>query len=461
MAGGAPAHRRPVVTTLWLLVLAAVLVVSAFSFAMVEAALSRVSRVHVEEAVRESRPGARSLQAIEQDAARYLNVITFLRICAEVVSAAVVTYASLRAFGTSVWSVLLAAAVMVVVSYVVVGVSPRTLGRQHADSVALWAAPAVRRTALLLAPLTTALILLGNAITPGKGFAEGPFASEAELRDLVDLAEENAVIEEDERAMIHGVFELGDTVVREIMVPRNDMVWIERGKTLRQGLSLALRSGFSRIPVVGEGGLDDVVGVIYLKDLVRRTHDYHEGESTEKVDSIMRPPAFVPESKPVDSLLREMQADRTHLAVVIDEYGGVAGLVTIEDVLEEIVGDIADEYDRGVPEVQRLDDQRLRVSARLNLGDLSEIIDLDLEDEDVDTVGGLLAKHLGRVPIPGAEVEVEGVRLTAEASLGRRNRVGTVLVDLPVPAEAATATDGTAGVDAPPSSHDSQEQVHS
>lgn len=454
-------------TGVWLVLLAAVLVVVAFLLAMVEAALSRVSRVHVEESVREHRPGSAALSAIEQDAARYLNVVTFLQVCAEVVAAALVTYLAVRELGMSVGSVLLAAAAMIVVIYVLVGVSPRTLGRQHADVVALYSAPAVRRLALLLSPLTSLLILLGNALTPGKGFRDGPFASEAELRDLVDLAEENALIESDERSMIHGVFELGDTVVREIMVPRNDMVWIERSKTLRQGLSLALRSGFSRIPVVGEGGLDDVVGVIYLKDLVRRTHDYHDGESTEKVDSIMRPPAFIPESKPVDALLREMQADRTHLAVVIDEYGGVAGLATIEDILEEIVGDIADEYDRGVPEVQHLEDGRLRVSARLNLGDLSEILDVDLEDEDVDTVGGLLAKHLGRVPIPGARTEVLGVHFVAEAALGRRNRVGTVVVERrPRPLvdpssrdEDAQEADRRVGADARTRTTDQQEQV--
>ena len=458
-------------TVAWLVVFAVGLVVLAFCFAMVEAALSRVSRVNVEESLRDGRAGARALHEIELDAARFLNVLTFLRISSELVSAALVTYALLRVLGSGLGSVLVAAAVMIVISYVVVGVSPRTLGRQHAETVALYAAPAVRRIALLLSPLTNLLILLGNALTPGKGFAEGPFASEAELRDLVDLAEENALIESDERQMIHGVFELGDTVVREIMVPRNDMIWIERGKTLRQALSLHLRSGFSRIPVVGEGGLDDVIGTLYLKDLVRRTHDYHESESTEKVDSVLRPAAFIPESKPVDALLREMQADRTHLAVVVDEYGGVAGLVTIEDILEEIVGDITDEYDRGAPEVQRLDGGRLRVSARLNLGDLSEIIDIDLEDEDVDTVSGLLAKHLGRVPIPGAHIEVAGVALTAEAALGRRNRVGSVLVEMlgePPLESAGSVTDrgeetrrvtGTADRDGQTQTDQKQEQV--
>ncbi|RZS89728.1 CBS domain containing-hemolysin-like protein [Motilibacter rhizosphaerae] len=441
----------------WVLAGVVVLVLVAAVLAMAEAALSRVGRSRVEELVREGRRGADALHEIAVDAARYLNVLTFLRVAAEALAASLLTWAAVRVLGLSAGSVLLAGAVFAVASYVGIGVSPRTLGRQHADTVGLVVAPGVRRIALLLGPLTSLLILVGNALTPGRGFAEGPFASEAELRDLVDLAQENAVIDTDERAMIHSVFELADTVAREIMVPRTDMVWIERHKTLRQALSLALRSGFSRIPVIGES-LDDVVGVVYLKDLVRRTHD-EPRSSALHVETAMRPAAFVPESKRVDALLREMQAQRNHLAVVIDEYGGVAGLCTIEDVLEEIVGDISDEYDSGVPDVQHLDERTLRVSARLNLGDLSEILGVDLEDEDVDSVGGLLAKHLGRVPIPGARVEVAGIALTAESGLGRRNRVATVLVEVPEPAavdEPGAEQDGPSAETAT----DQQEQVH-
>jgi CBS domain containing-hemolysin-like protein len=204
-------------------------------------------------------------------------------------------------------------------------------------------------------------------------------------------------------------------------------VFIEREKTLRQALSLALRSGFSRIPVIGEG-TDDVLGVAYLKDLVRRTYVHRDGESVERVESVMRPAVFVPESKPVDELLREMQAKQSHMAIVVDEYGGTAGLVTIEDVLEEIVGEITDEYDVEQPLVDELDDGSLRVSSRLHVDELSEHLDVELQDDDVDTVGGLLAKHLGKVPIPGAHVTVRGVELTAESAQGRRNRIGTVLV---------------------------------
>jgi CBS domain containing-hemolysin-like protein len=413
--------------TALLLVVAGVLVLLAGVFAGAEAALSKVSRVAADDYEREGRRGANRLRHVLDDPARYLNLLTLLRVAAELLATVLVTVAALDIF-EEVWqATLVAAASMILVSFIAIGVSPRTLGRQHPGPVALAAARVVYPLARVLGPLPRLLILVGNALTPGKGYREGPFATEAELRDLVDLAEENQLIEDRERMMIHSVFELGDTIVREVMVPRTDVVFIERTKTLRQAMSLALRSGFSRIPVIGEG-FDDVLGVVYLKDLVRRTYVHRDGESVEKVDSIMRPAVFVPESKPVDELLREMQAQQTHVAIVVDEYGGTAGIVTIEDVLEEIVGEIADEYDVEAPLVDELDDGSLRVSTRLHLDELSERLDVELEDDDVDTVGGLLAKHLGRVPIPGAQVLVHGVELTAESAQGRRNRIGTVLV---------------------------------
>jgi CBS domain containing-hemolysin-like protein len=410
-----------------LLPLAALLVLLGGLFAGAEAALSRVSRVSAEELERDGRRGAHRLQQVLADTARYLNLLTLLRVASELVATVLVTVAALDIFDR-VWQAMVVTGVtMVVVSYIAIGVSPRTLGRQHPAPIALGAARFVHPLARFLGPLPQLLILAGNALTPGKGFRDGPFASEAELRELVDLAEENQLIEDRERAMIHSVFELGDTIVREVMVPRTDVVFIERDKTLRQALSLALRSGFSRIPVIGDG-TDDVLGVAYLKDLVRRTYVHRDGESVEKVESVMRPAVFVPESKPVDELLREMQAQQSHMAIVVDEYGGTAGLVTIEDVLEEIVGEITDEYDVEQSLVEELADGSLRVSTRLHVDELSERLDVELQDDDVDTVGGLLAKHLGRVPIPDAQVTVRGVELTAESAQGRRNRIGTVLV---------------------------------
>jgi CBS domain containing-hemolysin-like protein len=270
------------------------------------------------------------------------------------------------------------------------------------------------------------LIGVSSVLIPGRVPRDTTLTSEAELRDLVDRAEESRVIERSEREMIHSVFELGETLVREVMVPRTDMVWIESGKTVRQALSLALRSGFSRIPVIGENE-DDVVGVVYLKDLARRTHD-GDGAATDRVEDVMRTPYFIPDSKPVDELLREMQTKQVHVAVVIDEYGGTAGLVTIEDILEEIVGEIADEYDREAPRVESLDDGSVRVNVRLPIDDLEELFGVRFELEDVETVGGLLANELGRVPIPGAKVEVQGLTFLAEGAKGRRNQVGSVVI---------------------------------
>jgi CBS domain containing-hemolysin-like protein len=316
---------------------------------------------------------------------------------------------------------------MLVVSFVVIGVAPRTLGRQHNERIALLSAAPLSAITAILGPIPRLLILVGNAITPGRGFREGPFSTETELRELVDLAEASAVIESGERKMIHSVFELGDTTVREVMVPRNDVVYIERYKNLRQTMSLFLRSGFSRVPVIGEN-LDEVLGFAYLKDVVRRDFEAPDVEFTQRVEEVMRPATFVPESKPVDALLSEMQSMHQHVAIVVDEYGGTAGLITIEDLLEEIVGEITDEYDEEEIKVEHLEDGSIRVSSRYPIDDLDELFGFDVEEEDVDSVGGLMAKHLGRVPIPGSWVEAHGLRFEAEETAGRRNKIGTVLI---------------------------------
>jgi CBS domain containing-hemolysin-like protein len=408
-------------------------VVLAGALAMVETAIARTSRVRADALLRDGRRGSERLVALASDAPRYLNVVLLLRLAFELTAVAIVTtiVVDAREADTGRWSILIAAALMVVVSFVLVGVAPRTIGVQHSDTVALAAAGAVIWLTRLFGPLPKLLILVGNAVTPGRGLPAGPFANEAELRDLVDLAEQGQVIEEGERDMIHSVFELGDTLVREVMVPRPDIVFIERGKTVRQALNLALRSGFSRIPVIGESP-DDVLGVTYLKDLVRKTQDARADDA--RVEDCMRPAAFVPDSKPVDELLREMQTGQIHMAVVIDEYGGTAGIVTIEDILEEIVGEIADEYDREVPPVEQVSDGAIRVTARLPIDEVNEMYGVSLPCEDVDTVGGLLASTLGRVPIPGATVTLEGLTFVAESAKGRRNRIGTVLITREPPA---------------------------
>ena len=427
-------------TDIWLLVLAGVLTVLAGAFSSADAALSSFSKARAEQIAEDGKPGAARLLRIVEDPPRYLNTALFLRMLCEIAAIVMVTVVSLDLIiaggnaetgpevGDRRWLAMLTAiAISLVVSFVVIGVAPRTIGRQHAQRVALLSAGPLLVFTKVLGPVPRALILVGNAITPGRGFSEGPFSTEAELRELVDLAEASSVIESGERKMIHSVFELGDTIVREVMVPRTDVVFIERHKTLRQAISLALRSGYSRIPVIGES-LDDVVGFAYLKDLTRRVFDRHEAEQTERVDSVMRPVMYVPDSKPIDGLLRDMQAERKHIAIVVDEYGGTAGLVTIEDVLEEIVGEITDEYDVEHVDVERLSNGSIRVSSRFAIDDLEELCGVAVEDDDVDTVGGLLAKHLGRVPIAGSVVEVNGLRFEAEAPTGRRNRIGTVLV---------------------------------
>jgi CBS domain containing-hemolysin-like protein len=428
---------------LWLLALAiALIVISGFLIAA-ETALTRVSRTRMEELRKEGNGGTARIQRLLDlldDRARYVNVLFFLSTVSTVTSVILIGYLIVRLLAlddgwSSGGALILAIVVMVVIAYIGFGVAPRTLGRQHADRIALIAARPARFLATLLGPITSLLIVVGNALTPGKGFRDGPFDTTAELLEMVDLAGAEALIEDDERKMIHSVFDLAETFAKEVMVPRTEMVFVERDKSLRQAMSLGLRSGFSRIPVIGESA-DDIVGVVYLKDMVRRTFEHRDAEHNEDVESIMRSTYFVPDSKPADELLRDMQTARVHMAIVVDEYGGTAGLVTIEDILEEIVGEIADEYDTAAPEVTQLDEDRYRVMSRMNIDDFAELIDIevDSEEEGVDTVLGLIAKRLGRVPIPGARVVEDGWQLTAERGAGRRNRIATVLATrMPTP----------------------------
>jgi CBS domain containing-hemolysin-like protein len=402
------------------LLLAAVLVSA-------ETAIGRLSAAQLEQLRREGDRHAERLVPLLADRPRTINALLLTRTTLLVLATAL-TLVLLLDLATTPLAVLITVLVMAALTFMVVGVGARTLGEQHAYRIAAAMKRPAHLLAVALGPVTKLLILIGNAVTPGKGYPEGPFASQAELRELVDQAGDADLIEDDERQMIHSVFELGDTIVREVMVPRTDMVFIERGKTLRQALSLGLRSGYSRIPVIGADA-DEVLGVVYLKDVSKRVFEHHRAETTEHVDTVMRQPYFVPDSKVVDDLLREMQAARVHIAVVVDEFGGTAGLVTIEDILEEIVGEIADEYDTTAPEVDPLTGGGWRISARLPIEDLAALAGMDLQDETehVETVGGLLARRLGKVPIPGARVEEQGWALTAESAEGRRHRISTVL----------------------------------
>ena len=317
-------------TTLIIAALASIVV--AFVIAAAESSLTRLSRHRAGELVEEGRRGASALAIIVADSAAYLSVAAFVRVLAEAAAAVLITLAVVDSVNDFWPTLLISIGIMAVVSFALVGVSPRTLGRQHADRVALLTAPILVLLRRVLGPVARLLVLLANAVTPGRGYRDGPFESEAELRDLVDMAGESSLIEAEEREMIHSVFELGDTVAREVMVPRTDMVTMDHDKTLRQAMSLFLRSGFSRIPVVGDGP-DDVLGLLYFKDVARRVYADAEAGALPAQHQ-MRPAQYIPESKPIDDLLREMQRDQNHFAVVIDEYGGTAGLVTIEDILE-------------------------------------------------------------------------------------------------------------------------------
>lgn len=419
-----------------LLLVAVLLAAVGGVFAAVDSALNTLSPARLDDMARSDRPGAVRLGRIVDDRPRYVNLMVLLRILCEI-TATVLLAAALSSFLDSGWALLVTAVVMVLVSYVVIGVGPRTLGRQHAYTISLAAGLPLQFIGALLGPVSRLLILLGNAITPGKGFRNGPFASEIELREVVDMARERGVVADDERRMIQSVFELGDTAARAVMVPRTEMVWIEADKSVAQAMSLAVRSGHSRIPVIGEN-VDDILGVVYLKDLV----PYADRGRSVRVREVMRDAVFMPDSKPLDDLLDEMQRRRNHMALLVDEYGGIAGLVTIEDVLEEIVGEIADEYDTDeTPPIEEIDPGRFRVSARLPIADLGELYGLPIDEEEVDTVGGLLAHELGRVPLPGAEVVAHGLELRGEGGADARGRVRVHTVVVGRASEHNTETD--------------------
>ena len=393
-----------------------------------ESALTSISRIVVEEL--EGKRGGALLRRYSLQPARYLNVILLVRKLCEFTATVLLAVILLRNY-SSAQAMALTVAIMVVLSYVVVGVGPRTLGKQQPHKYARYGIIVAYALAFLLGPVTKLLIAVGNALTPGKGFRSGPFTSEAELRDLVDQAHERGLVESDEHEMIHSVFELGDTLVRELMVPRTDMVWIEKDKTLRQGLSLALRSGYSRIPVVGTGP-DNIIGIVYVKDLAKRALDHHDAEQSENIEQHMRPATFVPEIKMADELLKEMQRNQIHLAVVVDEYGGTAGIITIEDIIEEIVGEIEDEFDDGDDDFVWLSPDKARATASLHIEDLADELKIEISEsdfEDVDTIGGLMAQKLGRVPIAGSTVSLHGWSITSERPLGRRRRISSVLIE--------------------------------
>ncbi|MGF9661796.1 hemolysin family protein [Arthrobacter crystallopoietes] len=410
---------------IWMLTgLALVFILLAAVLTAAEAAFTYLPRQEAEQLLSSGR--GRRLATILQEPVAHMHALRFWRIWFETagaVAVALLFYDLLR----NVWLAgLLATAAMAAVGFVLVGVSPRQFGRMHATGVVLATAPAIRLLCGILGPIPGWLVRLGSAVTPNAPRADAAFFSEEEFRDFVDRATEADMIEDAEAELIQSVFDLGDTKVRAVMVPRTDIVTIDSGASLKQAMSLFLRSGYSRIPVIGEN-TDQIKGILYLKDVAARLHARPEAAARTSVDEACRDVRYVPESKAVGELLKELQRESTHVAIVIDEYGGTAGLVTLEDLIEEIVGEIVDEYDSERPEIEALEQGRYRISARTSIDDVGELFGMDLDDEEVDTVGGLLAKSLGRVPIVGSEVTIDGLHIHAERLEGRRNRVSHVL----------------------------------
>jgi len=415
--------------TALLVVLAVAGIVLAALLSAGETAVLRVTRASVAHLVAGGGARARRVERLTQDPRRTASAASFLRILGEMVATACITLSLEEALDVW-WQVLgLAVVVSTLVALVLVRLSPRSFGRHH---------PA-RVLSLLSGLLAVARSLAGWAAGADRQGEPTDEHTEHELREMVDRVNESDAIEAEERELIRSVFGLGSILTREVMVPRTDMVTTPASTALDRALRLFLRSGFSRVPVVGDSE-DDVRGVVYFKDVVARLQ-LEGGAREATVADVMRPAHFVPESLPADDLLRDLQAARSHMALVIDEYGGTAGLVTIEDAIEEIVGELTDEHDPAAVEAVEVAPGQFRVPARTSLWDLSELLGTEVVDDDVDTVAGLLAKALGRVPLLGSRAEVAGLELLAAAVEGRRRRVSSILVHRLAP-DADDAADG-------------------
>lgn len=390
-----------------------------------EAAMGVLSSDDIREQA-QGRRAKKSLISMSEDMGAYRTVTTFVRILVET-SAAVIVTVQLIAIGLPSWAaLLLAILIMSVASFVLAGSSPRSVGRANPMAILAVSAPIIHLFRVILGPLANSLVVMGNKVTPGRS-ANTSFSSEEQLLSMVDEAVKNDVLESDERELIHSIFEWGETVAREVMVPRTDMVTVNAETTLSDALKIFHDSGFSRLPVVGDD-VDAVLGVLNLRDLSKAGLDDYASLSILTAAEIVRPAVFIPESKKADETLKQLQSQSTHMAFVVDEYGGIAGLLTLEDLIEELVGEISDEYDRGAPDVQKLDDTTYLVATRLPVDELGELFGLELEDEDVDSVGGLLTKELGRLPIVGDSVSISGLILTADKSGSHRKRVTRVVV---------------------------------
>jgi CBS domain containing-hemolysin-like protein len=405
---------------------AVVLVIFGGLLAASDAALMALSRTDLVELAVVSR-SRRSLLAIAGDLGAHVNALNFMRVVSETTAAVLLSLSFAYSFKQWWWALLASALIMTAVSFVLVGSSPRSVGRAHARGVLKFSAPIIRAIRVLLGPIANALVAIGNRVTPGRP-KNATFSSEEQLLSMVDEATELDVLDEDDRELIHSVFEFNDTVVREVMVPRTDMVTVDGDESIDAAMGLFLSKGVSRMPVLGED-VDEVIGILYLRDVARLEFEATKRRQKQTAADLAKKALFVPESKKADDTLRLMQAESNHLAMVVDEYGGIAGLVTLEDLIEELVGDISDEYDRDLPDSDDLGGGKFRVAARMPIDELGDLFGIELEDDEVDSVGGLLTKAVGRLPVPGSTGSISGLILTAERTEGRRKRISTVLVE--------------------------------
>jgi putative hemolysin len=392
------------------------LVATAAFLAAAETALTNLPRVRAIALVEEDRKGAERLLHVLENRERMLNPVLLLVLLCHLVAATIVGIVATDELGP--FGIVVAVLVEVFLIFVFAEAAPKTYALQHPERTAIFVAPVVNLLAGFppIRFVTRGLIGLSNVILPGKGRRGGPAVSEEDLLALADVAVEAGEIESEERALIRSIIDFGDTVAREVMVPRPDMVTITAGTTVTDAMEAAITNGYSRIPAYDDG-IDDIVGIVYAKDLMRAIRD--EMSSTD-VRPLLRPPVFVPETKRVSELLKEMQARQRHMAIVIDEYGGTAGLVTLEDLIEELVGEIVDEFDVEDPLMEPLPNGDWRVNARMPLDELNDLLRLELPEGDWDTVGGLVFNMLGHVPAEGEAVEIDGHRLRAERVQGRR-----------------------------------------
>jgi len=406
--------------TIYVLLLVVGLLLAAFA-AAAETSLTSVSRLRMRSLAEEGNARARRVVALHNDPNGYLSTILTLNTAAVTVTTASATLLAVRE--NSHVSDALVTGLLTVFLLVFCEIAPKSLALRFNERFALALAGPVAALTTVLRPIVSVLTLVARQLvrTAARGSVPRPFVTEEELRMLMVVGEQQGVVEQEERQMMLGVLEMTDKPVREVMVPRVDVVGVEADKTVAEVIDLVMQHGHSRIPVYEET-IDNVVGVVYAKDLLR-----HHDDQARTVKTLVREAYFTPEAKRVGELLHEMQERKVHIAIVVDEYGGTAGIVTMEDLFEEIVGPIRDEYDIAEEEeVEFLSDHEALLSARLSVDDARELLHLEIPDTEADSIGGVVYERLGEIPKPGATVEVGDARITVETV--RRQSIRTVRV---------------------------------